>query len=98
MRGRGRPLSTVLADALSQRGGAPAALAAAFAEAAGPRLARELSARGTLRDGRLLVVASSAEWARQADALAPEILAKLRARLGDRCPTGLSVHVGRVAR
>jgi predicted nucleic acid-binding Zn ribbon protein len=98
MRGRGKPISTVLADALGARGGASASLSSAFAEAAGPRLAKELSARGKLRDGRLLVVASSAAWAQQAHALESELLAKLRARLGDRCPTALSIHVGRVER
>jgi len=97
MRGRRRHVSSVLADALATRGRSqPAPLAAAFAEAVGNRLAKELSMRGALRDGRLLVVASSPGWAAQVTALEGEILGKLRERLGESCPTGLSVHVGAI--
>jgi predicted nucleic acid-binding Zn ribbon protein len=97
MRGRRRHVSSVLADALAARGGArSASVLAAFAEAIGPRLAREVSARGQLRDGRLLVVVSSAEWAAQVTSLEPEIMARLGERLGKSCPSGLSVHVGAV--
>lgn len=97
MRGRRRHVSSVLADALAARGRPQSAsLAACFAEAVGPRLASEVSVRGKLRDGRLLVVARSAEWAAQVVALEPEIVSLLRERLAASAPTGLSVHVGEV--
>jgi hypothetical protein len=97
MRGRRRHVSSVLADALSARGRAQSsALAAIFSEALGNRLAREASFRGVLRDGRALVVASTPEWAAQIVALEPDLLAKLRERLGASCPAGLSVHVGTI--
>lgn len=97
MRGRRRHVSSVLADALAARGRAqPASTTMAFAEAVGPRLAREVSARGQLRDGRLLVVARTEEWAAQLRALEGEILGQLRARLGASAPSGLSVHVGAI--
>jgi hypothetical protein len=98
MRGRRRHVSSVLAGALAVRGrpALPPPLAAAFAEAVGNRLSKELSVRGQLRDGRLLVVARSAGWAAQVAALEGEILAKLRERLGASCPVGISVHVGSI--
>jgi hypothetical protein len=97
MRGRRRHVSSVLADALAARGRAQGStLAALFSEAVGARLAREVSFRGLLRDGRILVVVSRPDWAAQIVALEGEVLAKLRARLGASCPTGLSVHVGAI--
>jgi hypothetical protein len=97
MRGRRRHVSSVLADALTARGRAQSStLAAVFSEALGSRLAREVSFRGLLRDGRILVVVSSAEWATQLSALEGDLLAKLRERLGASCPGGLSVHVGTI--
>lgn len=97
MRGRRRHVSSVLADALGSRGRAQLAFrAAAFADAVGPRVAREVAVRGQLRDGRLLVVVSTAEWRDQLLALEPEIVAALRARLGSSAPSGISVHVGSV--
>lgn len=97
MRGRRRHVSSVLADALAARGRTrPASTAAAFSEAVGPRLAREVTVKGQLRDGRLLVVASSAEWATQIAALEGPIIALLRERLGASAPSGVSVHVGAV--
>jgi predicted nucleic acid-binding Zn ribbon protein len=71
-------------------------MTAAFSEAVGPRLAREVSLRGKLRDGRLLVVVSSALWATQVTEIESEVLRKLRARLGAACASGLSIHVGPV--
>lgn len=99
MRGRRRHVSSVLADALAKRARArPATTAAAFAEAVGPLLARQTSVRGRLNDGRLLVVASTPDWAHQLQALEGEILGLLGARLGATAPTGLSVHVGAIDR
>ena len=99
MRGRRRHVSSVLSDALTARGRAQqASLAAAFADTVGTILARELSVRGRLADGRLLVVASTPEWQRQLLALEADVLAGLRQRLGPVSPSGLSVHVGAVER
>lgn len=97
MRGRRRHVSSVLADALAARGRAqPASIVASFSDVVGARLAREVTARGKLRDGRLLVVASTPEWAAQVTALEPEILSQLRDRHGASAPTGLSIHVGAI--
>ena len=94
MRGRRRSLASALADALAgNRAAKPVALAAAFAEACGPRLAREASFRGVTRDGHLLVVATSPAWASQLRELAPVLLERLHARLGEPVATGMDVHV-----
>lgn len=94
MRGRRRTLASVLADVL---GPLPAArqalLAAAFAEACGPRLAREVSARGVTRDGRLLVVARTAAWAAQVEAVAPILCERVNQRLGSALVSGVDVRV-----
>jgi predicted nucleic acid-binding Zn ribbon protein len=94
MRGRRRTLAAVLAQSLAGRQEAePAAIAAAFAEACGARLAREVSFRGVLRDGRLLVLARSAAWATQVESLAPDLCERVNARLGRRVAAGLEVRV-----
>jgi predicted nucleic acid-binding Zn ribbon protein len=94
MRGRRRTLASILAESLASRGaGQPAAIAAAFAEACGPRLAREASCRGVTRDGRLLVLVRSQAWATQVEALAEALLARVNARLGRTAAVGLDVHV-----
>ena len=94
MRGRRRTVASALAEALGRRAdAAPAALAAAFAEACGPRLAREASMRGAMRDGRLLVLVRSDEWAAQVVALEREICARVNARLGRDAAAGLHVRV-----
>ncbi len=95
MRGRGRPISTVLADALDPSGSAlPAALAAAFAEACGWPLAREVALRAITREGCLIAVASSSGWADQVAALEQQIRAKVNARLGQQIATGIDIRVG----
>ena len=94
MRGQRRTVASVLAEALSTRRGADgAAVSAALAEALGPRLAREVSCRGTLRDGRLLLLTTSDAWAEQLRALEGEICRKLNARLRREAATGLEVRV-----
>lgn len=94
MRGRRRTLASTLLDALERVPGAQAAaLAAAFAEACGPRLARETSLRGTTQDGRLLVVVRTRAWADQVSTLAPVLCERVNARLGRQVATGLSVHL-----
>ena len=95
MRGRGRPIATVLADALDGRSEAGRArIAAAFAEACGWPLAREVALRGITRDGWLIAVASSPGWADQVTALGPRIRARVNTRLGREVATGLDVRVG----
>jgi hypothetical protein len=84
----------VLADTFARRPGAEgAALAAAFAEACGPRLAREVSMRGALRDGRLLVLVRSEEWAAQLVAAEGLLCERVNARLGRVVARGLEVRV-----
>jgi len=93
MRGRRRTIAAVLAEALAGKpGGAGAALAAAFSEACGPRLARELSFRGVLKDGRLLVVATTPEWATQLVAAEQLVCERVNARLGRQAATGIEVR------
>jgi predicted nucleic acid-binding Zn ribbon protein len=94
MRGRRRTIASVLAESLASRGpGEPAAIATAFADACGPRLAREVSCRGVTRDGRLLVVARTESWATQLETLAPTLCDRVNARLGRRVAAGLDVHI-----
>jgi predicted nucleic acid-binding Zn ribbon protein len=93
-RGRRRTVASVLADTLARRPGAEsAALVAAFAEACGPRLAREASMRGALRDGRLLVLVRSEEWAAQLTAVESLLCERVNARLGRVVARGLEVRV-----
>lgn len=95
MRGRRRSVAAVLAETLARTPGArAAALAAAFAEACGPRIAREASFRGPLADGKLLVLVRSPAWAEQLAALEPEICSRLEARLGPGSAPGLHIRVG----
>lgn len=95
-RGRRRTIASVVAESLSRRDGArrPAA-AAAFAEACGWPLSRELTVRGLGQDGHLWVVASTPEWARQAELLAPELLSRVNERLGYAAVKALDVRVRR---
>src|SRR4051794_9285141 len=94
MRGRRRTVAAALADALAGRPEAGAvALAAAFAEACGPRLAQETSLRGPLRDGRLLVLVRSAAWAGQLATLEAEICARVNARMGREVARGLEIRL-----
>ncbi len=95
MRGKRRILASAIADALgNSREAEPATIAAAFAEAVGAPLSRELSFRGVLRDGRLLVVARTPAWAAEVSALAQTICARVNARLGRPVARGLDVRVG----
>jgi hypothetical protein len=95
MRGRGRSIATVLGDALRGRSEArPAAIAAAFAEACGWPLSREIALRATTRDRRLIVVARTRGWADQVEALAPLIVERVNERLGRAAALGLDVRVG----
>ncbi len=94
-RGRRGTLASVLAEALASRTEARlTAAAAAFAEACGWPLGREAAMRGLTQDGRLIVVARTAEWARQLDALSDAICARINGRLGRPVAKGLEVRVG----
>ncbi|HSN92030.1 MAG TPA: DciA family protein [Anaeromyxobacteraceae bacterium] len=99
MRGQRRTVASALAEALTRRPGAEvAALSAAFAEACGPRLAQEVSFRGCLRDGRLLVLARTGAWAREVVRLEREICDLVNRRLGRPAATGLDVRVAEAER
>jgi hypothetical protein len=99
VRGRGRPIATVLTDALAHRREARlTAVAAAFTEACGWPLAREVSVRAVARDGRLLAVATSRGWADQIERHAAELCARVNARLGRFVASGIDVRVGTVDR
>jgi hypothetical protein len=94
MRGTRRTIASLLAEGLAARGaGEPATIAAAFADACGPRLAREASCRGVLSDGKLLVVVRTPAWAAQIESLAPVLCGRVNERLGRRAAAGLQVHV-----
>jgi hypothetical protein len=95
-RGRRRTLAGVVAESLARQPSArrPAA-AAAFAEACGWPLSRELTVRGLGPDGHLWVVASSPEWARQVEGLSAELIARVNERLGRPAVNALDVRVQR---
>jgi hypothetical protein len=96
-RGRGRKISSALADALVPRGEARlAAIAAAFAEACGFPLSRECAARALTRDGRLLVVARTASWAAQVEYNASALRERINARLGRSAVSSVEARVGPV--
>jgi Dna[CI] antecedent, DciA len=95
MRGRGRTIATVLTDALAGRSDARrAAVAAAFSEACGWPLAREVSLRAISADGCLIAVASTQGWADQVDRLGKAIRERMNARLGREVATRIDVRVG----
>jgi ABC-type amino acid transport substrate-binding protein len=94
MRGRRRTVASVLAETLARRSESrTAALAAALAEACGPRLARETSFRGVTRDGLLLVLVRTEAWADQIRALEPELCRAVNARLRQQVAVGLDVRI-----
>ncbi len=99
MRGRRRHVASLLAEALSTRADARlAAASAAFAEACGQPLAREAALRAVTREGRLIVVARSAAWAREVEHLSGALCARVNARLGAEVAKGIDVRVGALGR
>ncbi len=86
----------MVAESLARRPEArrPAA-AAAFAEACGWPLSRELTVRGLGPDGHLWVVASSAEWARQLEAVSAAVIERVNGRLGRPAVTAIDIRVRR---
>ena len=94
MRGRRRTIASTLGDALRGFPGAErTVLGAAFAEACGPRLAREASVRGVTREGHLLVVVRSSAWAEQVRSIAPVLCERVNERLRRTVATGMDVHL-----
>jgi hypothetical protein len=94
MRGRRRTVAAVLAETFAVRPEATSpAIAAAFAEACGPVLARNASCRGLLGDGRLLVLARSQPWADQLAAAAPLLCERVNQRLRRRVAEGLEIRL-----
>lgn len=99
MRGKRKSVASALAEVLGRhRETGEAAIAAAFVEACGPRLARSASFRGVMRDGRLLVLVAEPEWAAQVEQLAGEICARVNARLGRTAARGLDIRIGPIGR
>jgi electron transfer flavoprotein alpha/beta subunit len=89
----------VLAGTLAGRPEARlAAAGAAFAEALGWPLAREVRLRALTRDGRLLAVARTEHWAEQVRALAPAIVERMNARLGAGATCAVEVRTGPLGR
>jgi hypothetical protein len=86
----------VVAESLARRPEArrPAA-AAAFAEACGWPLSRELTVRGLGPDGHLWIIASSAEWASQLEAVSAPVVERVNRRLGREVVKALDVRVRR---
>lgn len=79
-------------------GGAHAlgAITAAWIELVGEQVAQNAWPSRVARDGTLHVATSSSTWAFELDRLAPGILEKMAARLGDAAPPRLRFAVGPV--
>lgn len=71
-----------------------AAVTAIWAEAVGSAVARKAWPLRLARDGTLHVAVASATWANELSLLRDEILAALRARLGDETPATIRFAVG----
>src|SRR5262249_34610568 len=73
-----------------------AAVTAAWPEVVGSAIARNAWPLRVARDGTLHIATSSATWSHELDLLGPEVLGRLRGRLGDDSPTRLRFAVGPV--
>lgn len=86
--------------ALARTGGGAALalteITARWPEVVGDAVARQAWPLRLARDGTLHVAATSATWAFELDRLAPEILARLGAAIGDSAPSKLAFKVGPV--
>jgi hypothetical protein len=69
-------------------------LVAAWPAAVGEAVARQAWPLRIGRDGTLHVATSSSTWAFELDRLAPEILGRLRAALGNDAPSGIRFRPG----
>ena len=74
--------------------GAMPELVEAWPDAVGPMIAANAWPARIARDGTLHVNTSSSAWAFELGQLAPEIVAKLAAKLGERAPKALRFAVG----
>lgn len=72
------------------------AITHAWAECVGPAIARQAWPLRLNRDGTLRVACSSSTWAFELGRMAPEILERLRATLGDAAPASLRFAPGPV--
>jgi hypothetical protein len=71
-----------------------ARITAAWPSAVGPAVARRAWPLRIARDGTLHVATASATWSHELDLLGGEILAQLRARVGDDAPAKLRFAAG----
>jgi hypothetical protein len=76
-------------------GGLPAVLEV-WPEATGPEIARNAWPARIARDGTLHVTASSSAWAFELSQLAPDVLERLRERLGNEAPKAIRFAPGHV--
>jgi predicted nucleic acid-binding Zn ribbon protein len=92
------PLASVVRRELGRLGPASALgeVAERWASAVGPAIAANASPARIARDGTLHVATSSSAWAFELAHLADEIVARLRAAVGDAAPTRIRFAVGRV--
>jgi predicted nucleic acid-binding Zn ribbon protein len=90
-----RPASHAIRAAID--GAAPqtglAAAQTVWADAVGPTIAAEAEPISE-RDGVLTVRCATATWAEELSLMEPELLDRLRERLGDACPDSLRLSVG----
>jgi len=81
----------VLAEVLARQPMTPGKLSFAWRAAVGPALARATTA--DLRDGRIVIRASSDAWKREIERSRPVILERLRALLGRAAVRGLEIEL-----
>lgn len=76
--------------------GSMAEIVEAWPVLVGEQIARSAWPARVARDGTLHVATSSSAWAFELQQLAPELLERLRGRLGDEAPTGLRFAPGKL--
>lgn len=74
--------------------GALAAVTRAWPDAVGPAIARSAWPLRIARDGTLLVATESSTWAHELALLEEDVRSRLRAAVGDECPTRFRFAVG----
>ncbi len=91
-----RSVEQELARGGGGHGAALGAITAAWPDVTGESVARNAWPLRVGRDGTLHVATTSSTWALELDRLAPEILEKLAARIGEGAPAKLRFAVGPV--
>jgi hypothetical protein len=86
----------LLAAAGAPEAGPLSGITAVWADAVGAPIARSAWPLRLARDGTLHVATVSSTWAFELDRLAPELLARLRAAVGDDAPGSIRFAVGPV--